>query len=142
MKFTNDTGADLLDPLGLVDDLPVAVAGFGALVEREDSFRLWLRRWWPFKGVPVCPDLGDTPDFGDKDGERGSGLCTIGVMKEESVKLGGTVERSMLLNELLSWAAGADRMENDESVDVGMPKEGSNWIMRPPWDMSFWQPAF
>ena len=39
-------------------------------------------------------------------------------------------------------AAGADCMEKDDSVDVGMPKEGSNWIMSPPWDMSLWQPVF
>ena len=85
--MTNDTG-DALLPLGLVDDLADAVAGFGALVERPVIFLLWLRRWWPLNGVPVCPDLGDTADFGDKDGDRGSGLCTMGVMKEEeSVKL-------------------------------------------------------
>jgi hypothetical protein len=57
----------------------------GLFIEMEDSFRLWLRRWWDFVGVPFRISFGDAGKFGDREGERGGlGSWTIGVVNEEA----------------------------------------------------------
>ena len=64
--MTNDTfDADLEALLVGVLNL-VVVTGLGAVVEWEDDFRAWVRRWF----FSAARDLGDVVFVGDNEGER------------------------------------------------------------------------